>query len=491
MKKAMRWLAGVVVVVMVLGLIPTAQAQGGDEVFCGDLSDSDCALLRDAAANLEGLYSFEMPVWEVYVAGEVYDETAEFSATGSGAIIIPQDVAAVLSDLPEPDSMYDLDPVLTFLERVDGALFTQLVADSVVAFSIDEAGFSVLEEEMSGSVGLLWKDLGVYVYAESPNGAGAWFTDSLDREILEDAEFEIDDLLRELIVALNDEEVDGMLDELPDMSEYQERLNDLVEAHTTITRGDDQTLHGQQMATFVTNVDFKAMLMDPALIDLILDVLYDPALYEFTSVVEDEIGGFTPQQFELVFMNIDFFISQAEMNTVQWIGLDDRNIHLIGFEAMFTVDTEQILPADGFVAELYAGFYSEMDNINAVNPDDIVAPTAARPMSDMDDFMMGGSDLIEGSLRQNEPVYGELGYDNEMDVYSLTLRAGDAIMLDIDADDYDTELAVYGPDGFLVDDADVYYDESLEFTAQQEGMYLVVIENTWYWDEYMLTVSPQ
>lgn len=486
----MKWIVRFVslftlVVVLAISPVLTAVAQDGGPSTCNGLNTSDCQLLKDSSAAMAGVTSFTMPAWNISAELLAGEESASFEASGSGAVAIPAGLVALLSDLPPAMGSTDLGPFISLLERLDAPMVEEILGDLMLHMNIEHAALDTPEESMSGGLNILFDDMGLYLQAQSPTGAEAWFGQTLKLTPTDLAELQAG--LAEMQAELQNEDLLSGLEDLSGLEEYQVALAELANRYVTSVRGTDVTVHGQSAAAITTSFDAKALLNDPELAALLVDLLNDPALADADM---GDMSGVGQTEVQFLLMTVGLLLQQADVSVTQWIGLSDS--YLYGFAVNIAFELELGLFDTGEELESIAAsldFSVEMDNFNAIPADYITPPTDFYGLDGLDDFYMGSPDQVIANLRADQPVTGSFSYEGPSEhIYGLVMPAGDTVEIVLESDDY-PYLTVYGPDGFQLTDFDLYYDDTLTFTAQAEGMHLVVVEA--YWDlDYTLTVVP-
>ncbi len=473
-----------------LVVIPTASALaqdgGDDDFFCGELNEADCALLLDSMTAFEGVYTFEMPAWMIDAQLRADDQALAFATNGSGAVILPQELIATLSDLPlSPDQPLAIEPLLALLDQIDAAFIERALNDAALDFAIEQARLQTPEDQIAGQLEVVFKDFGLYLNMAAPNGAEAWFGDQIE---ISPADWAMLDAgLAQMRAELDMMDFDALLEDMPDLQPYMDRAQALYERHMSLTRAADQTLHGQDMAVFVAGFDLIGLMTDPDTAALLTEILQDPILL----AEAPELQELDPKQVQFVLMTASLLIQGTEISSEQWVGLDDGYIHKFTLSADALLD-RGLFGGDADVEQitLVVDFAVEMDRFNDVGADAFPVPADYYPLEMVEDFLLGDASNIKGDLRVGSPVMGEVSGDmSTADVYSLMLRPGDAITLEVNADD-SVYLSLYGPDGFMIDGYDTYFDNSIAYTAEADGMHLVMVEADWY-TRYELAVYAQ
>ena len=205
MKSLMRMTTLVVLAALMLIGPSLALAQDSTNPLCNGLSPEDCAILEAAAAASAGVTSFEVPAYSIALSVDTGEEGGqiEFSATGSGAFMLPTDMAN------------PLDGLMLYLQ-------------------IDDAMFSDGMEMQQGAATVLIKDGMAYI-----NYDGEWYGEEITAEDVEEMGL-------------------GDLASLTEMG--TEDLGMDLSGVISTMRGEDVDMMGQSMATFTSTVDITTLL---------------------------------------------------------------------------------------------------------------------------------------------------------------------------------------------------------------------------------------
>ena len=205
MKSVMRMTTMVVLVALMLLAPSMALAQDSTNPLCNGLSPEDCAILEAAADASMGVTAFEVPSYSIAFSVDTGEEGGqlEFSATGSGAFMLPADM------------MNPLDGLMLYLQ-------------------IDDAMYTDGTESEQGSATVLVKDGMAYI-----NYGGEWYGEEITAEDV--AELGLEDLTSLTEMGTEDLGID---------------LTGVV----STVRGADVDMMGQSMATFTSTVDIPTLL---------------------------------------------------------------------------------------------------------------------------------------------------------------------------------------------------------------------------------------
>ncbi len=469
----------------------TALAQGGEQaVNCNGLSDADCQVIVDATAAMQGLHAFSIPEWGVDLAVDDGQETMQLRLAGSGALVLPQSLVALASDLPAMTDFTDLAPVVAFVEQLlDSTTLMTMLQEMGAYLVLDEMVLPEPTQMVGGPIEIIFKDMGLYLHAPSPTGTDAWFGEKLT--LTPDDLSELETGLAEMLAEMQSDETAQMLAQLSELSGPAQRLNTLMNAHISSTRGPDAVFNGQTMLTFTTSFDLEGFLADPDLPSALLSLLKNPALAALELEME-ALETLNETQIQFVLMTAGLLIADSSITMEQWIGADDSYVHRIGLNIALDLNLALLgEEAETQSASIDGSAYLLLDDINTATLDGITVPAVYYPLDGTEDFLVGTPDMIKGQLVLGQTVSGTFsGATEARDIYGLNLNAGDSVEIALVSEDY-PYLSVYGPDGFLVTEFDTYYEQTVTFTAEKSGLHLFVVYA--YWDmAYEMTVSaPQ
>ncbi|WP_162909452.1 hypothetical protein [Aggregatilinea lenta] len=478
----------VLVVVFVLGVTVPAAAQGPQQMPCGDLSADDCALLNGAQSALYRVSSFSVPDWSFNFSMTSDGEPVQVSGSGSAVISVPPEVTAALQALSAESTAFDYTPLLTVLEQVDSAWVEQVLAGSLFSFAVDQlsvAPADLYENPNLSGVRVVWKDGVLYTRQTSPNGAVKWFGEpfTLTGEVRDEIDAALAEFRTQMAVDLGDPAYLDSLDMMGQLAGAMEGLNAVVYQHVRLVRLADRSVDGQTLAVFEMTFDFDDLLRDPALLSALVDLFNDPAFVEMMAQDGTDYGApaisVTEVQLLLVMLGVTFRDTSYQFQI--WAGVDDGYPYHV--EAAFELNMDTSLLETG--TEMAGGethvslrFASDMADFNAVMAEHVAIPASYAPLDETDRFLVGGPEMITGMLLPGQEQDGTLDAASERDLYSLRLAAGDEVALRVDTDSFAT-VELYGPDGMLVDTLDLLFDDTLTFTADDAGTYLVLISNPW------------
>lgn len=477
----------ILVLLLFVGAVLPSYAQDGSMVNCNGLSDADCEILMTSASQAQTVTSFSIPAMGGELMVTVGDETLEARVSGSADVVLPASLLAMASDMPQMDNMTDLAPLIQFYDRFTGEMVMEMLAEMGAHVVLDELVVTVPgEAPVAMSLEVIYKDMGLYLKLPSPVEREQWFGDSLEMSETDIAEMDL--VFAELVEALQSDE---MQQAMAQMSEYQgtaNALTELVNTYVTNTRGEDVEMMGQSMAVFTTEFDLRGFLSDPMLGELILEALSNPALESLGSDMGD-LEGLNATQIQFALMTVGLLVQDVEFGYTQYIGLDDMYLHKLEVNASANVDLSLFGEENMDALQGDLTFAIEFDDINSVSMDGVEVPTDFRSLDATDDFLAGGPSMIEGQLVLGNTFSGSFTGDDEQDVFSLSLAAGQTVQIEIESEDY-PYLNLYGPDGFLIAELDTYDKSAITLDADEAGVYLIVVKA--YWDmDYDLTVRTE
>lgn len=291
-----------ILIALTLLLAPVAVAQAGsmDDVFCGDLQESDCQILLDNAAIMDEIFSaaFSMTM-EMGFSGDTTAGDMQLSVIGEGRMAVDPALATELMAL---DAATDADSM--------SALIEELFAATQGEIMLNMTGASA-DEPLDMTLSLLIKD-GVIVLnagvmetmTGEPMGGMEWFGF--------DTSGALGDLLGEA----------GM-GSIADMSGMSSSAMEEAEAQaTTIARLPDEKVAGIPVAVFESSIDLNSILSSQTLEEIQAEAGADQA-------VDAEMALAMTQSIEA-----------GEMSSRHYIGIDDRFTHRIDLVMDLTIGSE-------------------------------------------------------------------------------------------------------------------------------------------------------
>ncbi len=484
MKHATRLFAILTLVaLLVTGPLLTAFAQ--DAPNCTGLNDADCQVIKDSMAAMRLLKSFSVPAWSLAFDVQAGEESMALAASGSGAVVLPPSLVAWLSDMPPVTTPANLDPVIAQIQALDSAMIQQALAELGFYLAIEEASLVMPGQSASGSADILVKDNGLYLRFESPAGTDAWFGKPFD--LSESDLSDIDDTLAEVVTMLQSDDTQAALAQVSEFSGTIAGLQALVSQYVVTTRQPDVEMMGQSMRVFATDFDLTGFLSDPALADLLHNLLQNPALGEL-GVDLGDVQNVNQTQIQFMLMTAGMLLGDTSISMEQAIGTDDSVVHHVAFDASVAVDLSLFgSGADFDTVTIAASFEADMADVNTATLDGVAVPTDYYSLDDTGKFLVGSPDMIDAALQVGQTYSAAFqGDGDDQHIYALALNAGDTVQFELASDDY-PYLTLYGPDGFEVTSFDTYYDDPMIVTAESGGQYLVVVEASWSM-KYDLTI---
>ncbi len=487
--KRRAWPMLALALLLAVGPLLTAAAQGGSSINCSGLSDADCQILEAATQKTGDILSVSMPDWGLALSLDAgSDQSMQFETNGSGLLTLPSSALSLISDLPSMSGVTDIGPLMVLLQRLDAATVQTALNELGIVLAIEHASVQAPGTDMSGGGDLIFKDNGLYVRLESPTGADAWFGDTIDMTASN-----MDELNQTLEDAIAQLESDGTRATLAQASELSGSLNDIygmLSDHISTTRGPDESLSGQTMIAFTTTFDLKGLLADPNLPTALLTLLNNPAM-ESLGINLQDVRDLNETQVHFLLMTVGLLVGDTSITLDQWVGADDGYLHKFGFNLGLNVDLSLMGGSSAFDhLNLNASFYTLMDDINTATLDGVSVPTVTHSLNDSDNFLVGNPGMIEANLEIGQTRSDSFtGSVDEQDMFGLPLHAGDTMTIEMVSEDY-PYLDLYGPDGFKITTIDTYYDKALDFTAPVDGLYVIV--GRAYWDmTYDLTIRAK
>lgn len=483
-----RVLISIVLIVALAATSLPALAQGDQPpVNCNGLNDADCQVLIESAAAMQGVQSATMPEWVIDLTVSTDEGTQAMYMAGSAALTIPLDLKALAATWVGLSQTFDAQALIAALEGLDATTIPAMLGELGFFLALDEIRLPPPSQSLAGPIEIIFKDRELYLHAPSPTGADTWFGQELTLTTEDISELETG--LQEMISQLQSEETQQLLAQLSELAGPMQRLQALAARYISTARGADTIYDGQTMLTFNTTFDLEGFLADPDLPTLLLALLKNPALAALDVETKD-LQTLNEAQLQFVLMTVSLLIADAHFGMEQWIGAQDRYVHRLAFDLRLDLNLAMLgEEAETQQASVQGSVYVLLDDLNATTLDAISVPSTYHPLDDSDNYLVGTPAQIKAPLVLGQVVSGEfVNVDGEArDLYSLPLAAGDTVQIALVSEDY-PYLSVYGPDGFLVDDFDTYYEQTVTFTARQSGVHLFVVYA--YWDmAYELTVS--
>lgn len=368
----------IVVLALILALpVGLAAGQGDGGVFCGDLSEADCAILVDAQAAMAGIESaaFAMDA-EMAFAGMAFEPGMDSMRMGfNGEGVFWMDTAAMQALEAEAQAAFPNDPagVLT-------GFLGAIAADATFTLSLPEMDGQRMAFDVILVDGVMYMDFGAMM-GEDAAGTMTWM--GLDLSGMYETMFsesgggEMFGGLGELMESLGG---------LVDGSELFTGLegSEMVEDFMTIERLADQDIMGQGTAVFQTTLDYGALFSDAGFLETMQAGMMLGLQAQAQEMSAEEVQA-TLQATASMMQNMNITIEE-------WIGLDDAYMHRMAFNMAMTMDMSEMaaiageddLPGGGTL-DMNIRFTLDLSDFNA--PVEITAPEDApviNPMMMMD-----------------------------------------------------------------------------------------------------------
>lgn len=338
-----------------IGQSAQAQDDMGPAVFCGDLSEADCAILVGSseamatvyAASVDGEASFTLSGFEMddgmdeltvmmTVTGAAEADIASLNAMMMG---MPMDMEGMIEMLEDPDAILAMA-----LEALTGV--ENLIDNSNADLSMEFSTAPVLDGgPESINVAVRMTD-GVFYIQQQPLAEQLDLPGPVDAEwAAVDLGTAFDEAVAEMMSELDLSEITGMeinpedfegLDALME-TDLINLFNDpaFLSEFTSVERLADAEVDGQTMAVFETTVDLRDMLLSPTLSQAVFDFL--EVAQSLDPEASDDLG-ITPAEVQLVMSLVGSMLTEGEVTTVQWIGVDDMYVYHTEGEYNFTIN---------------------------------------------------------------------------------------------------------------------------------------------------------
>jgi hypothetical protein len=313
----------VLVALAVLGGVATAQ---DIPVFCGDLSEDDCALLTEATETMREVESavFHLDL-DFSLSGipEAPVDSIHFQINGDGAFALDNEALRALGEFyTSPETM---------MENIEE--LPTMIADALQAISADatfvlEIPAELREESptpLPDRVSLSARLVDGFIYINLDKLADLDATGSMPRGW---QGFDLAGFYRELLEQQMDtfEEAFSAMPGLNTMNAFADP--EFMSNFTTLERLEDAEIDGQDAAVFQTTLDYGAMFSDPTIQDYLRSSL-------------EGMGGFggTKPDPEMVEMMMNMYAQMFDgltLEMTQTIGQDDHYIHQVGMHLDWT-----------------------------------------------------------------------------------------------------------------------------------------------------------
>jgi hypothetical protein len=318
----MKRVLSLLVLITLLAISPalTALAQDGGNPLCNGLSEADCQILVDSEAAMAGLTSFSAPKLSLSFSLTSEGETQTFDATGSGQF--------TMGGSPEETAIH-------------------LILDEIKTTGPDGDQSASAEIIVIGSMAYVY-------YNDEWYGGDASETD---------------------LSSLTD--LTGMMGGAGGVTGELSGLGDPTKLMTTV-RGDDVTLHDQQVAVFTTSID---------IMELLSGLFTSPMAGELLGQLGGDsmegmegLSDMTPEQMGMIITMMAPMMEGTSITVTQGVGLDDNLEHLTQMDIVFNLDLSALSPDTKPIA-LELHFMMEMADHNQTF--EITAPENYKPMSEL------------------------------------------------------------------------------------------------------------
>jgi hypothetical protein len=377
------------VMLMVLASFVPALAQDAPEVFCGDLSADDCALLTAAAANEANMSSWQaVGEYSATIAGipQVPEAMVDVVVDGSFAL---DDAAKAAAAAVSGASQAELVAVLQESPEAAQALVDGLDADVVFDITLSEDAAAGLSQEAGVeiptelSLPLVLKDGVLYVdptdvkpLIEGLDAIEGWVGVEVSKLLaasIASGQFEAAvaqmDPANQTAAEGVDPATAALLAGLSDPKAFEKFM--------VVERGDDVELDGAQAAVFVTTFDVLSFLTSPEFMDIVT-ALADSGAIEGMSAADVEqamgmVGLMGPMLFQGLTVeaaqavDLDSEMQLAYSSTFSW--------DLAGLLQMAAMSGQ--LPADMMSDSALIDFSTSVVNSAINEPVEIEAPADA------------------------------------------------------------------------------------------------------------------
>ena len=378
------------VLALVLGTFATALAQDAPEVFCGDLSAEDCAILQQSDEAMKTVVqSTANQTLDVTVTGIPGLPAEEINATLTAAILSAADpaaldAAAALNGLSQEEMLQlladDPQPLLDMVNGLDLDISAGLTMTPELAALISAQSGLDFPDTIAAQFklvdGVLYWDLSE-VAAFVPTVASGWVGYPL-AEVA--AEMEKQGLFDQALAAVNEQGMGAASLAGFAAPDFIRQNAELFQQYTTVERGEDVELAGQTGATFVTTFDAAAFLSGPEFQQIVVD-LAKAGAFEGTGLSAADVEG----NIQMLGMMGPMLFTGITATANQTIGLDD--LYQYDYDSELSWDMAglvQMAAASGALpAELQptsdnVGFSVKMivsnDNMSAEQTETVEAP---------------------------------------------------------------------------------------------------------------------
>lgn len=348
-------------IVVFIGMTSAALAQDTSAVFCGDLSEADCTLLRDSAAAMQGLnsagfnFTLDMSMNNPMMMGRGTGSNLSLRIEGDGAFAL--DRANLPQAILSPQSMTEnLQQLPELIEQVLKAF----AADAKLTLFFPPELAALAGTPLPDKAGLSFRMVDGIAYVNLDKLA------ELDRSLPRGwMGFDVASLVNQAL-----EQQMGSLGSSLNMSPLSGMNNQaMANQFTTFARLADTSVGGHSVAVFETNIDMGAMMSSPEFAETMQEAMRQSLRNNGMS--EAEVERTLDQMMPMMGQLYD----GMEMQTTQSIGLEDHYLHQMTVSIAWPFDMGSLTGQRGQSLDLSMGLVIGLDQFNAAPQ--IAAPEGA------------------------------------------------------------------------------------------------------------------
>jgi hypothetical protein len=297
-------------------------------VFCGDLSDEDCALLTEATETMQEVESAIFHLDFDFSLGGIPDsmmESINFQMSGDGAVAVDREALSTLGTFftsPE-DITENMEALPAMIEEAIRAISGDITLVIEIPPELSELSPTPMPEQVSLSARLV--DGFAYVNLDklaeldtSGTMPSGWLG------------FDLAGLYGDLLELMVDS-TGGLFSStsgLGPMSMFTDP--EYLSNFMTVERLDDSEVDGQAAAVFETTLDYGALFSDPAVLDAMRSWM-------------EGLGGVNgtkpdPEMIDMMMTMYSTMFDGLVLEMTQTVGLDDHYIHQTGAFMDWTPD---------------------------------------------------------------------------------------------------------------------------------------------------------
>lgn len=354
----------VLLLLVFIGMSSVALAQDTPTVFCGDLSESDCGLLRDSAAIMQGLssagfnFALDMSMNNPMTMGRGPGSNLSLRIEGTGAYAL--DRAGLPQDILSPQAMTEnLEQLPQLLDQVLKAFS----ADAKLTLFLPPELAAMAGQPLPDKAGLSFRMVDGIAYINLEKLAELDTSGSVPRGWMG---FDVAGLVSQAL-----EQQMGSLGSSLNMSPLTGINNqELANQFSTITRLPDANVGGHNVAVFETNIDMGTMMSSPELAENLRESMRQNLRNSGMSEAEVErtLDQMMPMMAQL-YAGMEFKVTQS-------IGIDDRYVHQMTMSIAWPFDMGSLTGQRGQSLDVSMGLVIGLDQFNAAPeisaPDDAI-----------------------------------------------------------------------------------------------------------------------